>query len=534
MLTIFLIMIAVVIFACIIFNRISNKFGIPMLLVFIVLGMFFGSDGIVKIPFDNFVIAEQICSIALVFIMFYGGFGTKWSLAKPIALRALCLSSFGTTITAILVGLFCHYVLNIDMLESFLIGAVISSTDAASVFSILRLNRLNLKYNTASLLEVESGSNDPFSYMLTVIVLSLMSGNASPTIFSTLLLQQILFGILFGIGIAFLANIFMNNFDFSVDGFDTIFIVAVAIISYSLTSFFGGNGYLSVYLTGLILGNMKIKNKKSLVHFFDAITGLMQILLFFLLGLLSFPSQLPKVAMPSIAIFLFLTLVARPISVFAILSPFKCKVKQKVLVSWAGMRGAASIVFAIMAVISPNITDNDIFHIVFFIVLLSILFQGTLIPYIAKKLDMVDNESDVMRTFTDYIEEVPVESIQFNLSNNHNWIGKAIKDITLPPDSVLALVIRNKEKIVPNGSLVLFENDTLILVGIAIDKKNEIDLYEKTIIKGDEWSNKKIMDIPKDEKLIIMVKRGNNVLIPRGDTLLLENDVVVINDLKKI
>lgn len=527
-------MVAIVIFACIVFNRVSNKFGIPMLLVFIVLGMFFGSDGIVKISFDDYIIAEQICTIALIFIMFYGGFGSKWSQAKPIAVRALCLSSFGTTITAGLVALFCYYFLGVDFLESFLIGAVISSTDAASVFSILRINRLNLKYNTASLLEMESGSNDPFSYMLTMVVLSAMSGNVSIDTFTILLFKQVFLGIIFGIGIALLAHIFINNFKFSVEGFDTIFIVAVAIISYSLPSFIGGNGYLSVYLTGLVLGNMKFKNKKSLVHFFDATTGLMQMVLFFLLGLLSFPSQLPKVAIPAICIFLFLTFVARPIAVFSILAPFKCKLKQIFIVSWSGMRGAASIVFAIMAVTSPNITDNDIFHIVFFIVLLSILFQGTLIPYVAKFLNMVDDEIDVMRTFTDYVEEVPIESIQFNLSKNHDWIGKEIKEIILPPDSVLALVIRNKEKIVPKGSLVLFENDTLILVGIAADKKNEIELYEKTINKVDDWVDKKIADIKKEDKLIIMIKRGDKVLIPRGDTLLIDKDVVVINDLKKM
>ena len=190
----FLIITAAVIFACIIFNRVSAKLGIPMLLAFIVLGMLFGSDGIVKIPFDNYVIAEQVCSVALIFIIFYGGFGTKWSEARPTAVKAVWLSSMGTVLTAFLVGLFCYFVLKITFWESFLIGSVISSTDAASVFSVLRSKRLNLKYGTASLLEVESGSNDPFSYMLTVLVLSVMNGSSAGGEFWLLLLKQLVFG----------------------------------------------------------------------------------------------------------------------------------------------------------------------------------------------------------------------------------------------------------------------------------------------------------------------------------------------------
>ncbi len=533
MLTIFLLLVSIVIFACVIFNNVSSKFGIPTLLVFILLGMFFGSDGVVKIQFDDYVFAEQVCTIALLFIMFYGGFGTRWSKAKPIAIRAVTLSSLGTIITAGLVGLFCYYVLGIDFLESFLIGAVISSTDAASVFSILKSNRLNLRYSTASLLEIESGSNDPFSYMLTIIVLSLMGGSITTSSFLLLLFKQLFFGLAFGIIIALVARWFMKNFKFTVDGFDTIFIVGIAIISYSATSFVGGNGYLSTYIAGLILGNSTIKNKKTLVNFFDAITGLMQMLLFFLLGLLSFPSQLPEVALPAICIFLFLTFVVRPLATFVTLAPYKCKTNQILLVSWSGMRGAASIVFAIMTVTSQEVTDNDIFHMVFFIVLLSIMLQGTLIPFVAKKLDMIDNESDVMKTFTDYIEDSTVQSIQFNLSSNHAWVGKAVKEVIFPPDSVLVMVIRHGRNIIPNGNLIMLQNDTLLLAGVAADTKNEIELYEKTLKNGDSWIHKQIMDIPKTEKLIIMVKRGDKVIIPKGSTLLLEGDLVVITELHK-
>ena len=366
-----LLIIAIVIVMCVVCNKVSSRFGVPMLLVFIALGMFFGTDGVVKIPFDNYNMAMQICSVSLIFIMFYGGFGTNWKEAKPVAVRAIILSSLGTVLTALTVGVFCRYVLKIGMLESFLIGSVISSTDAASVFNILRSKRLNLKYKTASLLELESGSNDPFSYMLTVIVLSLMQkGEASAPEFVKMVFLQIFFGLFFGVVISAVSSVFLKRFKFSVAGFDAVFMMAVAIASYTIPALVGGNGYLSAYITGIILGNTKFPGKSDLAHFFDGITGLMQMLLFFLLGLLSFPSQLPSVALTALLIALFLTFVARPLVVFVLLAPFKNSTfAQKLLVSWSGMRGAASIVFAIMTVTSPAVMQNDIFHIVFFIVL---------------------------------------------------------------------------------------------------------------------------------------------------------------------
>lgn len=527
-----LILTAVVIIVCILFNKISGKLGIPMLLAFIVLGMFFGSDGIVKIPFDDYHFASEICSIALIFIMFYGGFGTKGSEARPVAARAVLLSSAGTVMTAGFVGLFCHYILKVDLYESFLIGAVISSTDAASVFAILRLKRLNLRYNTASLLEVESGSNDPFSYMLTVIMLALMNGNITGGQFAYMIFAQVVYGAIFGVVIAMVALRLLKRLKTLAPGFDAVFIVAVALISYALPAFFGGNGYLSAYITGIIIGNSKIENKQALVHFFDGMTGLMQMLLFFLLGLLSFPSHLPLVAFKAMCVALFLTFVARPVAVFGILTPFKSKIKQQLLVSWSGLRGAASIVFAIMAYIDPATTDNDIFHMVFFIVLFSILIQGTLIPVIAKKLNMTDDESDVMKTFNDYMDEIPTQFIQFTLTAPHPWIGQTVNSITLPPDSILVLLIRNKANVAPNGNTVLCEGDALILSGKAPDIISGVQLHEVIIESGDVWDNRSIAEIPSGETLIFMIKRGRDVIIPKGDVILTKGDVVIVGDVK--
>lgn len=530
----YLLLAATVIILCVIFNKISSKLGVPVLLAFIILGMLFGSDGILKIAFDNFSFAEQICSTALIFIMFYGGFGTKWSAAKPIVKQAILLSSLGVILTAVITGWFCYKFLDIPLLESFLIGAVISSTDAASVFSILRSNRLNLKDNTASLLEVESGSNDPCAYMLTAIILSIMSGvgNNSLASIGYLIFAQVTYGLLFACLISRAALWALKKYRFADDGFDAIFITGIAILAYAAPTVFSGNGYLSAYLVGLILGNSDIKNKKSLVNFFNGTTGLMQIIIFFLLGLLSFPSKLPEIAFSAFLIALFLTFIARPLSVFAILTPFKSSIEQQLLVSWSGLRGAASIVFAVMAVISPAKTSTDIFHIVFFIVLFSILLQGSLIPIISKKLTMIDNTVDVMKTFNDYSDEVPIQFIEFTIATNHPWSGQQISEILLPPDTLVVLLDRAGEKIVPNGNTVLQPCDKLILSAKSLSKIEGVSLIEKHIEPGHPWLNKQISEITiKPNTIIIMIQRNEKIIIPNGNTTIIENDTLVINNL---
>lgn len=521
---------AIVITACVIFSKLSSRLGIPALLAFILLGMFFGSDGVVKIQFDNYAFTEQICTIALVFIMFYGGAGTNLNEAKKVAGKSVLLSSLGTVLTAGFVGLFCHFVLKISVYESFLIGSVISSTDAASVFSILRSKRLNLKYDTASLLEVESGSNDPFSYMLTVVMLTLMQGEMSGAGIAYMLFAQLAYGIVFGLIVAYITTHILKRFNFNSDGLDSLLLVAVALSAYAIPTLIGGNGYLSVYITGIILGNTRIKNKRSLIHFFDGITGLMQMLLFFILGLLSFPSQFSKILLPALGIAVFLTFIARPVAVFLLLSPLKCTLKQCLLISWAGLRGAASIVFAIMTVVSPAVTDNDIFHMVFFIVLFSILIQGTLLPYVAKRLNMTDDSGDVMKTFTDYAYELPVSFIQFQMHEGHHWIDQKIKDIALPLNLMLVLIIRGEEKIIPNGMTELKNNDKVILCGRSSEKIDGVQLFEREISASDEWCGKPLKEISTQNELIIMIKRGERLVIPDGNTVIQSNDIIIINE----
>lgn len=479
--TAILLITSIVIFSCIAANRLSQKSGLPALLLFMIIGMLFGSDGFVKIDFQDYELTEQICTVALIFIIFYGGFGTNWSVAGPVAPKALLLSSAGVIITAFLTCGFCYFCLNFSFLDSFLIGAVISSTDAASVFSILRSKNLSLKHQTASLLEIESGSNDPFAYMLTVIALSLM-GAGKPVSIWHLLFSQIFYGVLFGGITAFFGILALRKFGRKLAELDTVFVLALVLFSYTLPTCIGGNGFLSVYILGILLGNSKISNKVTLVHFFDGITGLSQIVLFFLLGLLSFPHKIPSVLGITLLIALFLMLVARPVAVFLLMLPAKCPVYQCLLVSFAGLRGAASIVFAIIAMASGVPLESDIFHIVFLISLLSVTLQGTLLPAVARKLDMVDTTTDVRRTFTDYKDEDAITMMQFYIPHGHNWENekdihlreititpdhiwcqKKIEELNLSEDMLIVLIKRDNENIIPDGKTVIQEKDIVIL-----------------------------------------------------------------------
>ena len=526
----YILIIAIIILICLVLTKVSSKLGMPMLLAFILLGMVFGSDGIFRIYFDDYEVAEKICSFALIFIMFYGGFGTNKETAQPVMVKAVLLSSIGVFLTAISTGFFCYIVLGISFWESMLIGSVISSTDAASVFSILRSKQINLKDNTAPMLEVESGSNDPCSYMLTIAVLSIMNGSKSGWQLIAMLFLQFIFGILFGVITAIVAIIVINRMKYAKSGVDSTFVFSVALISFAGSSMIGGNGYLSTYITGFILGNRSFYNKKSLVHFFDGITMLMQMLIFFLLGLLSFPSQLPNIMGSALAIALFLTFISRPLSVFAVLSPFRCSLQQKVLVSWSGIRGAASIVFAIMATIHPAYLKQDIFHMVFFIVLFSITIQGTLLPFVAKKLHMIDENSNVMKTFSDYSDEIPIQFVKISITENHPWIETKIKDIALLPELLLVLIIRESERIVPNGDTTLMQGDVLVLSAFSLDEEMEGYLTEMPINQHKEWIGRSLEEINmKEETLIAVIKRNDEVIIPNGQTIVKENDIFVIS-----
>lgn len=527
MISLFLILIVVVIITSIWLNNISARIGVPTLLAFIVLGIIFGNVGAIPVYLNNHSFAKDVCTVALIFIMFYGGFGTRWETVRPVVRESVLLASVGVFVTAGLTGLFCRFALSWGWAESFLLGAVVSSTDAASVFSILRSKRLGLRNNTAPMLEMESGSNDPCSYMLTAIMISIVNGTASGLSIAWMVFAQLAFGAGFGWGIARLASAVLRKIQFTTDGFDTLFIFAVAIASYAVPDLLGGNGYLSAYIVGMVLGNEDFRGKRSLVGFFDGLTGLMQVLIFFLLGLLARPAMLHRAVLPALAISVFMLLVARPVAVFSILTPFrKYPRNQQELISFVGLRGAASIVFAIMAVTGVPTMRTDLFNTVFCIVLISISLQGTLIPWTARKLNMLDANADVMKTFNDYVENSEMHFSQIDIKARGPWDGKMIKELDLPKNMLVALVIRKGERIIARGDTTLHAGDKAIVVTKSYDD-TETYLIEKTVKPNGKRAGHAIKEFT-SEGLVLLVRRGTKEIIPHGDTVLREGDSLVI------
>ncbi len=404
---------AIVMLLCVFSDRISGKVGVPALLIFIGIGIFFGCDGVVRIPFENYSFASNLCEVALIIIMFTGGFSMNWDAARPVMIKAGVLATLGVAATAGVTCAFCYFILKFPFAESLLLGSVISSTDAASVFSVLRSKKLNLKNGIAPLLEAESGSNDPFSYMLTVISLSLFGiGEGSIVV---MMAKQLVFGAVIGVVMGAFGAVIAKRFKAQTEEFECIMYLAFALMAYGLSALIGGNGYLSVYISGIIIGNIKsprhkysgkssvkrfIRNTLGItiaksgtkiappeaVVFLNGTTGVCQIAVFFLLGLLCTPSQLVYSIVPAISVFLCLTLISRPLAVA--LFGGKSPVRDRIFISFCGLRGASSIVFAIMATVSGIETGHNIFNIVFCVCLMSMTIQGTLLPAAAKRCDL--------------------------------------------------------------------------------------------------------------------------------------------------
>ncbi len=553
-----LLLLGVVVALCIFINRVTDKLKIPSLLLFIGLGMVFGV--LLRPQIGNFTdynFGNVVCSVCLVFVIFYGGFGTNFKEAKPVAPQALLLSFAGTALTAGIVGVFVYYVFQqlpffgggIGWAESMLIGSVICSTDAASVFNILRSRRLNLKYGTSSMLEMESGSNDPMSYMLTVVFTAVIaaqygiSGSASMSAgeIAGMLFSQVGFGALFGVGFGF-AGIFLLR-RFSGDGGQrgAIFIFALALITYALPTLLGeitgvswlaGNGYLGVYICGIMLGNARIPQKKDCVRFFDALTGVGQMIIFFLLGFLATPEWLirPEVLIPALLVFLFMTIIARPVTVGGLLAPFRAKWNQIGVVSWAGLRGVASIVFAIYAIsaLGETALPYDLFSIVFVIVIISILVQGTLLPLMSRKMRMLGENDDVLRTFNDYTEESDVSFVKVVVGENHPWAGKKLKQCVMPREFLVVLLLRGEEVIVPNGNTPVSAGDVLVTAAPEFENREDFGMFEEFIGKNHAWVGKRVRELElAPGTLIAMIKRGGGTVIPYGATEIAEGDSLV-------
>ncbi|MCH7403519.1 potassium/proton antiporter [Belliella kenyensis] len=466
-------------FLSILAGKTSYKFGVPTLVLFLMVGMISGSDGL-GIHFDNPEIAQFIGIVSLNFILFSGGLDTNWKSIKPVLAKGIALSTLGVLLTATSVGLFVCYVTDFSILEGLLLGAIVSSTDAAAVFSILRSKSLALKYRLRSVLELESGSNDPMAYVLTIAFLGLVinpnQGFASIVI---LFLQQMILGAALGLLLGWLSKQAINKINLGFEGLYPVLVIALMFITFSLTDFVGGNGFLAVYLCAVYLGQQELVHKNSILKMFDGLAWLMQIVLFLTLGLLVNPTEIIPLLGLGVSLSLFLIFVSRPLGVFLTLLPFKMKNRSRWYVSWVGLRGAVPIVFATYPLIAGIDKANMIFNLVFFISLSSVLLQGTTLSVVAKWLKVALPEKLKPRTPIDYImnESPKTEMSEIVISEENEIVGKKILEIGFPKNAIIAMLRREGEYITPKGTTEIMAWDQLLILSEnkeALQKVHEV------------------------------------------------------------
>ena len=377
-------------------SKLSSKYGIPSLFIFLGLGMLAGSDGILGIYFDNVELAQNIGTLALIFILFGGGLDTAWKSIKPVLKDGLILATFGVLFTAFFAAICVYYVLDFTFIESLLVGAIISSTDAAAVFAILRAKGISLKKKLTPLLELESGSNDPMAIFLTVAILQILmlpeSSSVSEWIFKFFL--QFLIGGILGYIFGILLPSILNRIHLSFYGLYPVFTIGWILFLFSSVSLLDGNGFLAVYLAGIVANTKEFVHKKNLIGFHEGLSWIMQITVFLALGLLVFPSELPDVMISGLIIAFWLMFIARPAGVFLSTSFSSFSIREKAFISWVGLRGAVPIILATYPYLQGFEKSNLIFNIVFFIVLFSILIQGTTLPLMAKWLKVESKSKD--------------------------------------------------------------------------------------------------------------------------------------------
>ena len=481
----FLLVAALLLFISIYFGNRAYKFGVPTLLIFLLIGILAGSEGIGGIYFDDPKITQLIGIVALNFILFSGGLDTNWKSVKPILGQGVVLSTLGVLLTALTLGLFIFWITDFTIYESLLLGSIVSSTDVAAVFSILRARNLHLRSNLKPTLELESGSNDPMAYVLTILFLGLVMNpeksfaSVIPVFFQQMILGGIL-GYLFGM----LSKQIINRIKLGYEGLYPVLVIALMFITFSATDAVGGNGFLAIYVCAVYLGNQDIIHKNSILQMYDGLAWLMQIVLFLTLGLLVFPSEIVPILGLGMLISFFLIFVARPIAVFISTAFFKMKLRRRVYISWVGLRGAVPIVFATYPLIAGIEKADMIFNIVFFISVTSVLLQGTSLPIVAKWLNVSIPENDKEG-------EIPVEEeenlITYEPKSKFRRIRiepeyfaneKKIVDLKLPKDVVVALIQRDDNFFVPSGSTKIENNDQIILLS---NSKEEFEISENIL-----------------------------------------------------
>jgi cell volume regulation protein A len=463
---------AVLLMAGIVASRLSSRLGVPALLFFLLIGMLAGSEGPGRIPFDDPAAAQFVGVIALAFILFAGGLDTDRRSITAIMWQGLSLSTLGVLLTAIAVGWAATWLLGVPMLEGMLLGAIVSSTDAAAVFAVLRSQRIGLKGATKPLLELESGSNDPMAVFLTAGMISLLTGaSGSLLALVPMFFQQMIVGAAVGMLGGRGAVRLINLLRLESEGLYPVFTIAAVLLTYGAASLLGGNGFLAVYLAGIVMGNAEFIHKRSLMRFHDGIAWLMQMVMFLVLGLLVFPSRLLPVAGVSLVMALYLIVVARPLAVLIGLAAARLRFRQKVLVSWVGLRGAVPIVLATFPYLAGLPQAELYFDVVFFIVLTSVLIQGTTITKAARLLRL-DMPLPTRRQYP--IEFVPTtktdsDLVEVEVTGASPVVGRRIMDLRLPRSALIVLVGRSDGFVAPNGSTVLERGDTLLVLADKSD-----------------------------------------------------------------
>lgn len=459
---------SVLLFISIVASKTTIKFGIPTLILFLIVGMLAGSDGPGGIYFNDSKTAQFLGVIALTLILFSGGLDTKWESIKPIVRTGSVLSTLGVMLTAALVGLFAHIVLKLSLIEGFLLGAIVSSTDAAAVFSILRSKNVGLKGNLRPLLEFESGSNDPMAYFLTISFTFLA---VRPDMSISSLIPLFFVSMTLGAGIGYGCGKLMiwtvNHIKLDIEGLYSVLLLALIFFCFSFTETLGGNGFLAVYVSAIILGNSNFIHKKSLMKFYDGVAWLMQIVMFLTLGLLVYPTQIIPVIPEGLLISAFIILVARPIAVFAsTLFSKGLSIRKKLFIAWVGLRGASPIVFATYPLLAGVAYANTIFNLVFFISVTSILLQGATLPQVARWLHVSVPEK-VRRRFPIDIElknDFKSELLELDIAADSPVVNKAVVELKLPKGSLIVMIHRNGKYITASGDTVLEAGDHLLVM----------------------------------------------------------------------
>lgn len=470
---------SILLFMSLFAGKTSYRFGVPVLLLFLSLGMLAGSEGIGKIQFDSPATAQFIGIMALNFILFSGGLDTDWQGVKPVLLQGISLSSLGVILTAASVGIFVWTITDFSIYEGMLLGAIVSSTDSAAVFSILRSKNLALKGNLRSVLELESGSNDPMAYILTIIFTGLViNQDAGFLSILPMFLQQLLIGGILGMAFGKLGTMLINNIRLEYEGLYIVLVIAIMFFGFSFTDFIGGNGFLAVYICAVFLGNQDLMHKKKILKSFDSFAWLMQIILFLTLGLLVYPSEMIPFLGIGLAISGFLILVARPLSVMASLAPFQLDIRSRLLISWVGLRGAVPIVFATYPLILGVDKAYMIFNIVFFISITSVLIQGTSLPKVAAWLKLTLPAEFKIRTKSDMELNDSIKSLltEIIIPINSVAAGKQIVQLGIPKTAHISFILREKKYITPHGSTEVMAYDKLYILTedkISLDQVKE-------------------------------------------------------------